>query len=160
VNVGYPLNTQSDDFSIIVDENGTNGYFASNRLREDDDDLYQFFVKELPVKKEEPRLEVVLPTAEKEVYYTVQILALINPITVRKSFLKNLKGVLKHNGVDGFHRYTYGEYNSAQEAELVLDQIKAEGYSDAFIRKVERYKELSRAPGVDVEEVRKREGKQ
>jgi hypothetical protein len=169
VNAGYPLNTQNDDFSMILDEEGKMGYFASNRVKEEDDDLYQFFVKERPVKKEEPAAEPTLPVEvvpppevvaevlEKEVYYTVQILALINPKTVQRSFLKTLKGVLKHDGVDGFHRYTYGTYNTPGEAQLILDLIKLEGYKDAFIRKVERYKELSKAPGVDVEVARRKE---
>ena len=47
---------------------------------------------------------------EPEYVYTVQILALLNPKTVHKGFLQDLEGVLKHNGKDGFHPYTYGEY--------------------------------------------------
>jgi tetratricopeptide (TPR) repeat protein len=151
-NLGYPLNTHNDDFSIIVSPEGKTGFFASNRLQEANDDLYQFFVKEIPVIKEEPQPEIV---PEKEVYYTVQIMALLNPVTVRKSVLKGLKGVLKHDGVDGFHRYTFGTYATPEEAEGTLEQIKSKGYGDAFIRKVERYKELSRAPGVEVEKLRK-----
>jgi tetratricopeptide (TPR) repeat protein len=165
MNIGYPLNTQNDDFSIVLDEQGKMGYFASNRVREDDDDIYQFFVKEppvkieepLPVEKVEPKPEIVVEVREKEIYYTVQILALINPQIVHKAFLKNLKGVLKYDGVDGFHRYTYGTYSTAEEAELILALIRLEGYKDAFIRKVERYKELSKAPGMDVETARKKE---
>lgn len=42
-NMGYPLNSTKDDFSIVVDESGKNGYFASNRKRElGDDDIYSF----------------------------------------------------------------------------------------------------------------------
>lgn len=44
VNMGYPLNTNYDDFAFIVNEDGTMGYFSSNR--EDDaakgnDDIYK-----------------------------------------------------------------------------------------------------------------------
>lgn len=32
-NLGYPANTNMDDFGIILDENGENGYLSSNRIR-------------------------------------------------------------------------------------------------------------------------------
>ncbi len=42
-NLGYPINTSFDDFSIIVDETGGQGYFASNRKGgAGADDIYQF----------------------------------------------------------------------------------------------------------------------
>jgi hypothetical protein len=164
-NVGYPLNTANDDFSIILSEDGTTGYFSSNRKHEANDDVYQFFIREpsiketshvimaksLEVKKEEPKIarEVEskkaepVPTTpapivliEKEIYYTVQILALSKP--VNKSFPVKLQNAVKHDYKDGIHRYSYGFYNNPEEAKLVLDQIKADGYKDAFIRKVER----------------------
>lgn len=42
VNLGSPLNTADDDFSLIVDSLGTTGYFASNRIGgTGDDDIYR-----------------------------------------------------------------------------------------------------------------------
>ena len=42
-NMGYPINTGFDDFSIIVDETGGEGYFASNRKGGiGADDIYHF----------------------------------------------------------------------------------------------------------------------
>jgi outer membrane protein OmpA-like peptidoglycan-associated protein len=42
-NMGYPLNSSSDDFSISVNPDGKTGYFASNREGgTGDDDLYTF----------------------------------------------------------------------------------------------------------------------
>jgi outer membrane protein OmpA-like peptidoglycan-associated protein/5-hydroxyisourate hydrolase-like protein (transthyretin family) len=42
VNLGYPINTQSDDFAFILDNKNENGYFASNRKGgKGKDDLYQ-----------------------------------------------------------------------------------------------------------------------
>lgn len=32
-NLGYPANTNMDDFALILDENAENGYFSSNRIR-------------------------------------------------------------------------------------------------------------------------------
>lgn len=43
VNVGKPINGQYDDFSFIIDEESTTGYFASNRKDGiGDDDIYSF----------------------------------------------------------------------------------------------------------------------
>lgn len=42
-NLGYPLNTSSDDFGISLDAFGRKGWFTSNRVRgEFDDDLFEF----------------------------------------------------------------------------------------------------------------------
>lgn len=42
-NMGYPMNSSSDDFSITVDADGKTGYFASNRKGgTGDDDIYAF----------------------------------------------------------------------------------------------------------------------
>lgn len=52
MNVGEPINSNMDDFSYIADEDGLNGYFASNRKGgRGDDDIYAF--KELIVEVEE-----------------------------------------------------------------------------------------------------------
>jgi outer membrane protein OmpA-like peptidoglycan-associated protein/tetratricopeptide (TPR) repeat protein len=43
VNVGYPINSSSDDFGWVQNETGTNGYFTSNRGdRDNNDDIYCF----------------------------------------------------------------------------------------------------------------------
>jgi outer membrane protein OmpA-like peptidoglycan-associated protein/tetratricopeptide (TPR) repeat protein len=43
VNIGFPINTRFDDFSMIVDSSGRAGYFASNRPSGDGlDDIYNF----------------------------------------------------------------------------------------------------------------------
>jgi outer membrane protein OmpA-like peptidoglycan-associated protein len=42
-NLGVPVNSSRDDFSLIVDKNMSSGYFASNRtVGKGDDDLYYF----------------------------------------------------------------------------------------------------------------------
>jgi hypothetical protein len=151
-NLGYPVNSPKDDFGLILNAIGDTGYFSSNRNAEPlsrNDDIYRIKFK-APKKEPEPVAIQEPENRPVEIYYTVQILALKNPITVRRSFLRDLKGVLKHDGKDGFHRYTYGKYNTLEEAVQILDIIKARGYTDAFIRKEERYKELSKRPGVAV----------
>ena len=49
-NMGYPLNSPKDDFSFILDESGTQGYFASNRKGgKGNDDLFYLKIKYIPV---------------------------------------------------------------------------------------------------------------
>ena len=48
VNVGYPINSTADDFSLITKGSGENGYFASSR--NGNDDLFEFHKKVEMVK--------------------------------------------------------------------------------------------------------------
>lgn len=42
-NVGYPINSEKDDFGLITDKGRTTGYFSSNRRKGiSDDDIYSF----------------------------------------------------------------------------------------------------------------------
>lgn len=148
-NMGYPVNTNHDDFGLIVDR-FDEGYFSSNRLN-GKDNIYSF--KYEPVVEEEVVEEEEEPLRLERVYYTVQILALLNPKTVRREFLQNLSGVQKYIGKDGFSRYTFGEYDSPEEAENIMTKMKARGYADAFIRKVARYQDLSSGPGISVDKL-------
>jgi outer membrane protein OmpA-like peptidoglycan-associated protein/tetratricopeptide (TPR) repeat protein len=51
INLGYPINTTHDDFSIVFNENGTNGYFASDRDGGvGRDDIYSFKKIATPVQ--------------------------------------------------------------------------------------------------------------
>ncbi|MDW7693497.1 hypothetical protein R9C00_01985 [Flammeovirgaceae bacterium SG7u.111] len=46
VNLGYPVNSNKDDFGFILEENGVNGYFSSNRKSGGfDDDIYSVYIK-------------------------------------------------------------------------------------------------------------------
>lgn len=49
-NLGYPINTHRDEFSLIVGPNGKQAYFASDRLSEEggSDNFYDLFSFELP----------------------------------------------------------------------------------------------------------------
>ncbi|MFN8277779.1 MAG: carboxypeptidase regulatory-like domain-containing protein [Chitinophagales bacterium] len=45
-NLGFPINTNSDDFGYIIDKDNKNGYFVSNRQGgQGDDDIYKFMKK-------------------------------------------------------------------------------------------------------------------
>lgn len=153
-NLGFPINSTKDDFGILFNSQANGGFFSSNREGgAGHDDIYSFTVEVEPEKAPVEKLEIEIPEPEFtiEIYYTIQILALKNPKIVQREFLQQLKGVLKHDGKDGFHRYTYGEYEGEEEALATLQLIKKMGYQDAFIRRVERYVELSEGPGENVD---------
>lgn len=44
INLGVPINSPSDDFSLIIDESDMSGYLASNRRKGNVDDLYYFIL--------------------------------------------------------------------------------------------------------------------
>lgn len=49
INHGYPVNTHHDDFSLILDDSGSEGYFCSNRDKHLNrgDDIYRIIYKKL-----------------------------------------------------------------------------------------------------------------
>lgn len=47
-NLGFPLNSSHDDFGLIIDGTGREGYFASNRF-DKNDDVYKFRLKRVTV---------------------------------------------------------------------------------------------------------------
>lgn len=51
-NAGFPLNTQYDDFAVIVDDKLSSGYFSSDRIGgKGDDDIYSFDLLKLDIGK-------------------------------------------------------------------------------------------------------------
>ena len=42
INLGYPINSNFDDFGLIINSNGDEGYFTSNRGVNSDDNIYRF----------------------------------------------------------------------------------------------------------------------
>jgi outer membrane protein OmpA-like peptidoglycan-associated protein len=58
-NLGEPINSDKDDFGLIVDEDMKNGYFSSNRVGgKGDDDIYSFSAPKGLLTKEAPKLNV------------------------------------------------------------------------------------------------------
>jgi tetratricopeptide (TPR) repeat protein len=163
-NIGAPINGGYDDFGLILDAAGESGYFSSSRNQsggDKNDDIFYIKKNKLeekptpPVTTVEPIAVVVIDPSpeitETEIYYTIQILAVRNRKLVKKSFLQDLKGVLKYDGKDGFYRYTYGRFVTLEEAAGVLEDVKRQGYTDAFLRREESYKDLSERPGVAID---------
>lgn len=155
-NLGYPINGANDDFGMIMAPDALHGFFSSDRLETNAaqaGDIFSFTIKTTPPPAPAVVQEdIPLPDSVLEVYYTVQILALKRQATVEKSFIQDLQGVLKHVGKDGLQRYTYGTYQNLQDAIVQLERIRAKGYTDAFVRREERYKELSVSPGAVIYE--------
>jgi hypothetical protein len=163
-NIGAPINGGYDDFGLILDITGETGYFSSSRNQSGGDKNDDIFCLKKnkpdekpapPVAPEESVAAVAIDTlpelTEREIYYTIQILAVKNRTLVKKSFLKDLKGVLKYDGKDGFYRYTYGRFGTLEEATVVLEDVRNQGYADAFLRREESYKNLSEHPGVSID---------
>ncbi len=78
--------------------------------------------------------EYVDKQGRKVLYYTVQVMALLNPVEV--SYFKNLKGVVVLHGKDAFYRYTVGQYKTLKEAQKARQKILKKGYADVFVKKV------------------------
>ena len=47
-NLGYPINSAADDYGVLLNKNGRNGWFCSDRNFETSDDIYYF--KGFPIK--------------------------------------------------------------------------------------------------------------
>ncbi|UCH14040.1 MAG: PD40 domain-containing protein [Bacteroidales bacterium] len=66
--------------------------------------------------------------------YTIQIMALRNPVAV--AHFEDLRNVKVSYGSDRLFRYTYKEFSSIGSAETNLKIIRDKGYKGAFIRKI------------------------
>lgn len=65
-------------------------------------------------------------------YYTVQFIALRNPVGIEK--FSHISGSSVVVGNDGFTRYRVGLYNTIAEARPVRNDLRKRGYPDAFVR--------------------------
>ena len=71
-------------------------------------------------------------------YYTVQVIALHNPVDV--SYFKYITDMkVMYNDTDKFYRYTTGRFTTREEAYELLSELKRKGYpEDIFIKKVSK----------------------
>ncbi len=84
------------------------------------------------VRVENP--EYVDKQGRKVLYYTVQVMALLNPVKV--SYFKDLGNIVILHGKDAFYRYTYGQFKTLEEAQKARLEILKKGYPDVFVKKV------------------------
>ncbi len=66
--------------------------------------------------------------------YTVQI---ASGKSIPKSTFKNIPNVKRCLGKDGLYRFTVGEFQTMQEANVLKNQLKTQGYPDAFVTKID-----------------------
>jgi hypothetical protein len=71
-------------------------------------------------------------------YYTVQVIALYNPVDVSSfKYITDMK--VMYNDIDKFYRYTTGRFTTRNEAYALLSELKRKGYpEDIFIKKVSK----------------------
>jgi hypothetical protein len=71
-------------------------------------------------------------------YYTVQVMALYNPVDVSYfKYIDNMKVI--YNDSDKFFRYTTGKFRTREEAEELKQELLRKGYpDDIFVKKVSR----------------------
>jgi hypothetical protein len=71
-------------------------------------------------------------------YYTVQVIALYNPVDV--SYFKYVSDIkVMYNDTDKFYRYTTGRFSTIPEAEALKSELLKKGYpSDIFVKKVSK----------------------
>ncbi|MCK7461979.1 MAG: SPOR domain-containing protein [Sphingobacterium sp.] len=71
-------------------------------------------------------------------YFTVQVMALRNPVDV--SYFKHISDMkVMYNEVDKFYRYTTGKFATREEAEALRKELIRKGYpAEIFIKKVSK----------------------
>lgn len=70
-------------------------------------------------------------------YYTVQVMALYNPVDV--TFFRNIEVAVLYNSDDRFYRYTTGQFNTKEEAYIRRDRLIQLGYpEEIFVKTVFR----------------------
>lgn len=69
--------------------------------------------------------------------YTIQIFAANNSVGTSK--FSNLGNVEERKGADGLYRYTVGKYNTWNQAQTAIEEIKQKGYDGAFISNMKKY---------------------
>lgn len=68
-----------------------------------------------------------------EFFYTIQFMALRNPVDVSR--FNNLENVFVEMGSDNIYRYNSGQYNTLDNANFNLQRVIELGYKDAFVKK-------------------------
>ncbi len=109
INLGAPINSSLDDFSLIRDENGLSGFFSSNRRG--NDDIYSFKYK--PVRIELKGVLVDSKTNKPIANSNIELTHNGSKITLTTDALGNYNYILPENGsfqlastVTGYETFT------------------------------------------------------
>jgi len=76
----------------------------------------------------------------KDDKWTLQFSASRNELSLKD--LKNLKNTQMFKGKDGYYRYSYGVFNSRQEANRAISFLRDKGFSQAFPKLIGNLKKL------------------
>ncbi len=158
INLGYPINTTDDDIFFQPFNNGTNGYYSMTTGYKKKEIFYIGFdtteeeAQEIPEIQPAPGIEssilsrnlVVSDLSDSDIddsdilYYTVQVMALYNPVDI--SYFKNIPDIkVLYNETDLFYRYTTGQFDTREEAYAYREELIRSGYEeDLFIKKVSK----------------------
>lgn len=161
INLGEIINSRKFEAYLSIYED--TAYFSSSAGR-GYADIYTSIVKvfdkdTLPVYDTMPMIaetfidtgiiDISMPVMEKivveESFYLVQLLALYTPDVPKRSFFKdlNINKISMFEGKDGLNRFSYGKFDTFREAKEYMIALRDEGYTDAFVRSIDKYSELS-----------------
>ncbi len=87
------------------------------------------------VAEAKPETDFTNNEIPKNSFYAVQVVASKAPLETLKSFLQSM-GIqhIVHENYDGiYYRYCVGEFETADQAKIVLAQISEAGFPDAFV---------------------------
>lgn len=116
-NVGEPVNSNSDDFSFIINDDTKKGYFSSNRSGGvGSDDIY--YLKELPLEKPiQKRIRVIVKDMDTE-----ELLNGAKVFIINNENKPEFEAITSSKGTAGFDTITQNEY---------FVKASKEGYSTA-----------------------------
>lgn len=150
-NLGFPLNTQYDDYALIIDEKFYSGYFSSNRTGgKGGDDIYGFdLLKNLDIDK---RIEGIakdvnaIPIPETKVLLMDSEGYLIDSVTTKDdgefsffaAFNKNYKVIGKNDEyLDGYYELNTFGRESIVNADITLLKGKEVATPEVIVEVVE-----------------------
>ena len=162
LNLGFPLNTTDDDKFFQPANKGRNGYFSMTTDYKKKDIFYITFDTVSPgIIYEKINLSDIPEISEADsatlirnlivsdlsdisindsdiLYYTVQVMALYNPVDI--SYFKYIPDIeVMYNDKDRFYRYTVGNFATKEEAELLKQELFRKGYPNAlWVKKVSK----------------------
>ena len=121
VNLGTPINSSSDDFSYIVDEETKKGYFASNRKGgQGDDDIYAFTYVDIDEATSTILLGVVIDEATGAATPNVPVRLLDNEGNFIKEVLTDDYGSFEFKDLTPNTRYELRAEKQGFEKEIKL----------------------------------------
>ena len=109
VNIGYPINSNKDDFGLIFDPANSTGYFSSNRCPKGDDNIYSF----IKAKRKEIYL-LVFDTQTHDVFLQAGVKS-VDCLSNADSISTGITGVVKGVSIRPDCGYSFTGYKENYE---------------------------------------------